>query len=62
MHKSDHGPEEKEAEKRETESKMENLAETSCLTYRQIFDENVSSPKAKLQRQFGPSVLRPNDS
>ena len=49
MQKCDHGPEEQEVEKRETKSKMKNLAETSCLTYRQIYDENVSSPKAKLQ-------------
>ena len=49
IQKCDHGPEEQEVEKRETESKMKNLAETSCLTYRQIYDENVSSPKAMLQ-------------
>ena len=31
MQKCDHGPEEQEVEKRETESKMKNLAETSLI-------------------------------
>ena len=48
IQKCDHGPEEQEVEKRETESKKKNLAGTSCLSYRQTYDENVSSPKAKL--------------
>ena len=49
MQKCDLGPEEQEVEKRETESKMKNLAEATCLTYRQTYDENVSSHKEKLQ-------------